>query len=120
LRGLFRMAKPRFEVSLRLSFEGHVAVLDDRAVRLLELIDAHGSITHAATALGISYRTAWLLVDRLQACGEGPVVSASRGGTINGTRLTSTGQALVGQFRRIERELAGFLDQLNGDLQASG
>jgi molybdate transport system regulatory protein len=111
------MAKPRAEVSLRLSFGGQAPTLDERTVRLLELIDLHGSITQAARALGISYRTAWILVDELKACGEGSVVSAFRGGTINGSRLAPAGQALVEQFRRAERELANFLDQLNDGLR---
>jgi molybdate transport system regulatory protein len=110
------MAKPRVEVSLRLCFKEQAAVLDERAVRLLELIDEHGSITQAAVALGISYRTAWMLVDKLQTCGEGPIVSASRGGSINGSRLTPAGQSLVGLFRNTERELAGVLNRLNGDV----
>jgi molybdate transport system regulatory protein len=32
-------------------------------VRLLELIHAHGSISGAGRAMGMSYRQAWLLVD---------------------------------------------------------
>jgi molybdate transport system regulatory protein len=106
------MGKPRVEVSLRLRFGEHAPVLDQRAVRLLELIDVHGSITQAAMAMKISYRTAWILVSNLGKCGEGPVVTASRGGNINGTRLTPTGQALVDQFRRTERELDAFVDQI--------
>jgi hypothetical protein len=63
------MSKPRVEVDLQLPFGLKATRLDLRAVRLLELIEAHGSMTHAATALGISYRTAWILVDKLQQCG---------------------------------------------------
>ena len=108
------MRKPRVEVTLQLSFGGNAPGLDLRAVRLLELIDVHGSLTHAATALGISYRTAWILVDKLQQCGQGPVVSATRGGNINGSRLTPMGHAIVDQFRSVERELGTFVDRLNG------
>ena len=113
------MRKPQVEVSLQLSFGGKAPGLDLRSVRLLELIDAHGSMTHAASALGISYRTAWILVDKLQQCGHGPLVSATRGGNINGSRLTPAGHALVDQFRRVERELATFLDRFNASAGAT-
>ena len=106
------MSKPRVEVDLQLPFGLKATRLDLRAVRLLELIEAHGSMTHAATALGISYRTAWILVDKLQQCGL-PLVSAIRGGNINGSRLTPVGHALVDQFRSVERELRTFLARVN-------
>ena len=112
------MTTPKVEISLRLRFGEHAPVLDQRAARMLELIDAHGSIAQAATALKISYRTAWVLVSKLNRCGVGSVVSASRGGNINGARLTPAGLALIDQFRRTERELAAFLDQLNRDLHS--
>ena len=107
------MSKPRVEVDLQLPFGLKATRLDLRAVRLLELIEAHGSMTHAATALGISYRTAWILVDKLQQCGHGPLVSAIRGGNINDSRLTPVGHALVDQFRSVERELRTFLARVN-------
>src|SRR5262245_43915075 len=109
------MTTPRAEVSLRLRIGEHAPVLDQRAARMLELIDAHGSIAQAAAVLKISYRTAWVLVSKLNKCGVGSVVSASRGGNINGARVTPAGLALVEQFRRTEKELAAFLDELNRD-----
>jgi molybdate transport system regulatory protein len=112
------MPKPRPEVSLRFRFGQHAPVLDQRAARMLELIDAHGSIARAATAMKISYRTAWVLVAKLNECGGGSVVSASRGGSINGARLTPAGLALVDQFRRTEQELAAFLTRLDPDAPA--
>jgi molybdate transport system regulatory protein len=107
------MAKPTASLSLQLSFGPNRSVLDDRAVRLLELIDARGSITHAASALGISYRTAWMQIARLRDCADGPVVAASRGGVINGSRLTPAGRALVTRFRAIEGELNALLEEIS-------
>lgn len=113
------MNKPRAEISLRLTFNERAPVLDERAIRVLELVDEHGSIMRAAKALGIAYRTAWILIDALNQCGEGLMISANRGGTVNGSRLTKAGQALVQQFRRTERELAAVLDQINRDLSGN-
>ena len=107
------MTTPRAEISLRLCFGEDAPVLDQRATRMLELIDTHGSIAQAASALKISYRTAWILVSRLNECGAGMLVSASRGGTINGARLTPAGLALIERFRRTERELTVLVDKLN-------
>src|SRR5262245_44577846 len=115
-----RMIKPRAEASLRIQLREHGPIIDLKAVRLLEMIDSHGSIRNAAAALGISYRTAWITVDKLNGLGQGACVHASRGGSENGSRLSPTGKALVDHFRRTERELQEFIDRLNRDSEQSG
>jgi len=67
---------------------------EDRAIgpgkiRLLEAIRDTGSITKAGIALGMSYRRAWLLVDDMNNCFRGAV-------------LTSFGARLIDQYRKIE------------------
>lgn len=72
------------------------APLDAFHVRLLEEIAATGSITRAAAACGVSYRTAWTHVDRLNGLSEHPLVERAAGGASGGgTRLTEHGKAVL-------------------------
>ncbi|GJE16133.1 winged helix-turn-helix domain-containing protein [Methylobacterium marchantiae] len=88
-------------------------------VRLLEMVAAHGSISAAGRALGMSYRRAWTLVEALNTGFGQPVVEAQIGGRSGGgARLTEFGAGLVRRYRAIERaaeEAASpFLTDLEG------
>ena len=64
-------------LTLRIDFDGDRAIGPGK-IRLLELIDAKGSISAAGREMGMSYRRAWLLVDNLNRCFREPVVSPRR------------------------------------------
>lgn len=71
-------------------------------VRLLEQIAATGSIRKAATAMKMSYRRAWLLLQALEACFGQPLVKTATGGQRGGgAGLTRLGAAVVTRYRRI-------------------
>jgi molybdate transport system regulatory protein len=73
-------------------------------IALLEAIGKTGSITAAAKSLEMSYRRAWLLVDEMNGCMRRPVVATATGGKKGGgSRLTPTGEAVITQYRAIER-----------------
>jgi molybdate transport system regulatory protein len=74
-------------------------------IRLLELIAAHGSISHAAREMGMSYRRAWLLVDELNKVFREPLALTQTGGSKGGgAGLTKLGKAVVTNYRKIETE----------------
>jgi molybdate transport system regulatory protein len=89
-------------LTLRIDFD------DDRAlgpgkIRLLELIDKHGSISEAGRQMEMSYRRAWLLVDNLNHCFRVPVVASQTGGQHGGgASLTAFGRAVVEHYRELE------------------
>lgn len=86
-------------------------------IALLEHIDRHGSITKAAAAAGVSYRTAWDIVDALNNLPDGPLVRpviGGRGG--GGTLLTRSGKEIVEKYRILEKEHRRFLDRLSEKL----
>ena len=94
-----------------------------RKIRLLEMIDEHGSITLAGRAMGMSYRRAWLLVDSLNRMFRAPVVATQAGGAGGGgTRLTELGRELVRRYRLMENQAAaavqGSLRALEAELSA--
>ena len=73
---------------------------------LLEAIDAHGSISAAGRALGMSYRRTWLLVDEMNRCWRERLVATDRGGG-GGARLTEIGRDVLGAYRALEQAIDG-------------
>lgn len=84
------------------------------SVQLLEAVSAHGSITHAARAVGISYRTAWQRIESLNNLAEAPLVQRATGGSGGGgTHITHAGESLLAQYRVLEAEHQRFLERLS-------
>ena len=103
---------PEVHFRLRITKGTDIAIGPGK-IDLLEAIAGTGSITAAAKALGMSYRRAWLLVDMMNRCFEGPVVVAGAGGSRGGgAAVTPLGTEVVRRYRRIETaaEKAGAAD----------
>lgn len=74
-------------------------------LELLERIDSSGSISTAATAMGMSYKAAWQAVEAMNNLSEQPLVERQVGGRHGGgTTLTAYGRRVVGAYRRLETE----------------
>lgn len=85
---------------------------EDR-IALLEKIDALGSINQAAKEMGISYKTAWFLVNMMNNLADKPLVERLTGGKGGGgTTLTAEGKRVIAQFRIMEEEHRKFLHNL--------
>lgn len=98
--------------SLWLNRSEHRFLGGDR-LTLLEKIDELGSITKAAKAVGISYKTAWDTVNLINNLAEKPLVDRLTGGKGGGgTTLTTEGKKVVEQFKTIQEEHRKFLDNL--------
>ena len=103
-------------LTIRIDFEGSESFGPGK-VRLLELIDAHGSIRSAASAMNMSYRHAWLLLQAVEDTFGAPVISTATGGAKGGgAKLTEFGRTLVSRYRAIESQAtkatAGELSEL--------
>ncbi|TGD92124.1 winged helix-turn-helix domain-containing protein [Methylobacterium nonmethylotrophicum] len=93
-------------LSIRLDLDAGIRVGPGK-IRLLEAIAAHGSISAAGRALGMSYRRAWLLVDELNGAFAEPVVAGRAGGRSGGgAAVTPFGERLIACYRGIERDAA--------------
>lgn len=102
---------------IRVAFGTHDA-LGPGKVRLLELVDLHGSISAAARAMGISYRRAWLLIEGLRKTFREPVLAARHGGKKGGgAGLTPFGKDLLLRYRAIERAARAAVADEIGALQ---
>ncbi|MDP3488909.1 MAG: LysR family transcriptional regulator [Phenylobacterium sp.] len=76
-------------------------------VDLLEQVRDHGSIAAAGRAMGMSYRRAWLLIDRLNHMFLEPVVVTQLGGRGGGAAgLTPFGEDVVACYRALQAKTA--------------
>lgn len=90
------------EPALRLQIKHGVAIGPGKAA-LLEQIAAVGSISQAAAVLGLSYRTAWQLADRLNKDFRSPLIAPSKGGAQGGgAGLTPLGTEVLARYRGME------------------
>ena len=88
----------RIELRLRIR-PGDAIAMGPGKADLLEAIDAHGSISAAARAIGMSYRRAWLLVEEMNACFAAPLVETRPGA---GAQLGDTTRVVLAAYRKAE------------------
>ncbi len=85
-------------------------------IDLLQQIAQTGSISQAAKAAGMSYKTAWDAVEAMNKATGSALVERSVGGKGGGgTRLTAQGIELVAAFQRYQQEHQQFLARLAED-----
>jgi molybdate transport system regulatory protein len=90
-------------------------------ITLLEKIDECGSITKAAKAAGISYKTAWDTVNLMNNLADRPLVERMTGGRGGGGAfLTAEGKEVIHRFRIIEEEHRNFLCSLGEKIGDAG
>lgn len=98
--------------SLWMTVDGQHFGGDDR-MRLLACIADCGSISQAAKAVPMSYKTAWDAIDAMNTLAGEPLVARVAGGKGGGgTRLTARGQQLLDNYLTLQREHQAFMRQL--------
>lgn len=107
--------KKKMEVSGSVSLcKADLEFLGADRIRLLEMIDEHGSITQAAKAVGICYKNAWDTMDAINNLSDKPLFIRMAGGQSGGgTRLTEEGREVISKYRVIEEEHAKFLSNIS-------
>ena len=89
-----------------LELEGDKRISGNHLFNLLDYIRVHGSISHAASVLGVSYRYAWGLIREAEkALGLQLVVKQVGGVSGGGASLTSEGNNLLEQYRSLKTEV---------------
>ncbi len=107
-----RASNKPFLFASQLSVErGGEEIVGPARFELLRQIDACGSITAAAQAAGVSYRTAWVAVDTLNNLAGEELVERVKGGAGGGgARLTAAGRKLVDTYAELHAKQQAFLD----------
>ena len=100
-----------FQANGRLWVEGPAdRFLGIGRLELLEHIQATGSISQAAKAMGMSYKKAWDLVASMNAQARQPLVGTQAGGAHGGGAvLTAAGATAVAEFKAMQARFAQFL-----------
>ena len=95
--------------------------LGGNRIAMLEKIDELGSITQAAKAVGVSYKTAWEMVNQINNLSAAPLVDRATGGKGGGgASLTTAGHEVLEQFRVVQEEHCRFLKNLDERLGDTG
>ena len=92
-------------------------------IALLQHVAEQGSITQAAKAAGISYKTAWDAIDELNNLAGRPLVERSTGGRGGGgAPLSAEGERMVRLYQRLQTLQAQVLEAAEqaGDLDVLG
>lgn len=107
------------------TLQGHISLttelgefLTERRIQLLEAIDVHGSLLHAAKSLPLSYKAAWGAMERMNALAGAPLVRRTTGGRRGGgTELTDDGRTLVALYRAVEKQCQSAIRDLETYLE---
>ncbi|TNF45401.1 MAG: LysR family transcriptional regulator [Epsilonproteobacteria bacterium] len=103
------------ELTSKLTLEmlGKPFLLEKR-IELLHAIEEHGSISKAAKAVPMSYKSAWEAVDTMNSLSPEPIVSRETGGKDGGgTTITAYGQQLLENYAVLKEEHNRFLERLS-------
>jgi molybdate transport system regulatory protein len=109
-----RRSKKQLEVSGTVSFKKtDMEFLGNQRILLLEKIEEYGSISQAAKAAGISYKTAWDIINAVNNLSDKPLCIRTAGGKSGGgTSLTPEGKDVIRRYRIIEEEHEKYLANL--------
>lgn len=109
MRNPRRALRPRLSLWLE-NGSGEPAFGKGRMI-ILDAIDAHGSLSAAARALGMSYRGLWARLRRSERrLGYRLVVSHPGAGRDSGSALTPKGRELLERYREILRRVNAAAD----------
>ncbi|EJL24449.1 winged helix-turn-helix domain-containing protein [Novosphingobium sp. AP12] len=99
-------AKPSLKIKIQIHCGAEIAMGPGKA-DLLDAIRQHGSISAAGRAMAMSYRRAWLLVDAMNRCWDGPLVHTAPGrAASSGARLTELGENVLDHYRALQDGIA--------------
>jgi molybdate transport system regulatory protein len=103
------------ELASKLTLEmlGKPFLLEKR-IELLHAIEEHGSISKAAKAVPMSYKSAWEAVDAMNSLSPEPIVFRETGGKDGGgTTITPYGTQLLENYALLKEEHTRFLARLS-------
>ena len=81
---------------------------------LLQEIDRTGSITAAANCIGVSYRTAWARIIKMNGKVGCTLVETTKGGIGGGgAKLTPAGKTVLETYNSLANKLRSFIDETN-------
>jgi molybdate transport system regulatory protein len=87
-------------------------------VELLELIEKTGSISKAAKGMGMSYKKAWEIVNRINGMGAEPFVVTSIGGEDGGgSAISADAKEMIAWYQELRERFRLFLESESKELK---
>ena len=87
-------------------------------VELLELIEKTGSISKAAKGMGMSYKKAWEIVNRINGMGVEPFVVTSIGGEDGGgSAISADAKEMIAWYQELRERFREFLESESKELK---
>jgi molybdate transport system regulatory protein len=97
-----------------LKFLSALNVAGIEKITLLENVFKLGSISEAAKAMGISYRTAWESIQLMNATSYGPLILTNSGGKKGGgALLTPNAKKILAKYQTVANEHKEFIQRIN-------
>lgn len=91
--------------------------LDSFKIKLLNEIQANGSLKQASKNLNISYQHAWKLIEEINRVAPKPVVNSQRGGLHGGgATITEYGLQIIDEYNIIENTINKITKQINVEI----
>lgn len=117
IKGLLK--KGEYKVSGSLWIEGNgTRFWGPGPVELLEHIEATGSINQAAKLMGMSYKKAWEIVNRLNAMTTDPLVITATGGEKGGgSSISPEAKQMITYHHLLRERFQAFLEQETKNLE---
>ncbi|PLX18376.1 MAG: hypothetical protein C0601_04985 [Candidatus Muiribacterium halophilum] len=98
--------------------KGDDRYLAEGKIELMKAIKETGSISAASRKMGISYKKAWKLVDRLNSFSDKEAVTTEKGGKGGGgAKLSPYGEYLLALYKESRKRFSKVLDDLNKEIQ---
>ena len=103
--------KYRVKSRIWIEADGEI-LLGEGRVKLLKVIHETGSLSKASKTMGMSYKKAWALVDKINNRAQNPVTQSNVGGKGGGgVMLTEYGLSLIDAFEKLNKRCWDFLDE---------
>lgn len=114
------LAQGDFRVNGSLWLEGNgTRFFGPGPVELLKLIEETGSINQAAKKMGMSYKKAWEIVNRLNEIVGGPMVVTATGGEKGGgSAISDEAKQLIEWYQALRERFRKFMEEETGKLKA--
>jgi len=102
----------KYKLDVELKIDNKIVFLNNKKSKLLQCIDAYGSIVKASKETGIPYRTALKNIEIMEKELDKPVVVTHRGGKGGGgsSELTDAGKQILHEFMKLNRVLKKRVD----------
>jgi len=95
-------------------------IIGEGGAQLLRAIDKYGSLAKACQELGLSYKFAWLYLQRAEKALGKPIVVRRRGGAKGGGMdLTEAGRNILDLYERAVRKVEEALKELEKEVDKS-